>query len=110
DWDGLPFPWISHGIDTGHVGVRLFFVLSGFLITGILLDCRRRAEERGDRRSVLIRRFYARRFLRIYPLYYAVLAVLLVFGVATARQLWPWLVTYTANIYISLQRQWIGPV
>ena len=63
------FCWHYLGMPYGWAGVDVFFVLSGFLITGILY------ESRDDRHRV--RNFYIRRTLRIFPLYYGVLVVLL---------------------------------
>jgi peptidoglycan/LPS O-acetylase OafA/YrhL len=111
-----------HGVSIGHAignalcrvsrsgwcGVDLFFVLSGFLITGILAD---------SRESVgYFRNFYIRRGLRVLPLYYGVLLVCLVilphFFAATnpgAREviehplpLW----THTANLAIAAHGTW----
>src|SRR5215467_1615399 len=58
--------------ELGELGVRVFFVISGFLITSILL------KELADRNSVNLVRFYFRRTLRIFPPYYLFVLVLAV--------------------------------
>jgi peptidoglycan/LPS O-acetylase OafA/YrhL len=88
--------WISRIAIWGSTGVDLFFVLSGFLITGILLD------QRASPNS--LRNFYVRRVLRIFPLYYATLiGVFTVFPLLTGsgstplRKSW-WFWGYLQNI------------
>jgi peptidoglycan/LPS O-acetylase OafA/YrhL len=91
---------VVHGVArVGWTGVDLFFVLSGFLITGILLDTR------GEPRRWS--HFYARRALRIFPLYYGVLVCIFVifprlyawaepqYIILRAHQAWYW--AYAVN-------------
>jgi peptidoglycan/LPS O-acetylase OafA/YrhL len=105
-WPLERLPWGLSRIDTGFLGVRLFFVLSGFLITGILLRCRVTAESMQHSPWFFIRQFYLRRFLRIFPLYYFVILTGFALNVPPAREIFAWLVTYSLNIYVSLQGHW----
>lgn len=84
----------------GGRGVTLFFVLSGFLITGILLQCRRYVEQEGQPRLLTLRQFYIRRFLRIFPLYYFVLAALWLIHDPGVRGGAPWHLSYLTNFLI----------
>jgi peptidoglycan/LPS O-acetylase OafA/YrhL len=82
-------------IDMGNTGVRVFFVISGYLITGLLL---REQEQTG---TISIPRFYFRRTLRIFPAYYTFLALIAVAAASGWVVLRPHdmlhAVTYTEN-------------
>jgi len=93
------------GFEWGYMGVTLFFVLSGFLITGILLDSRAGAAGRAGR-WFAIRQFYARRVLRIFPLFYMTLVLLLLCGVRPIRQSFFWHLGYLSNVYFFGSGTW----
>src|SRR5579859_5429454 len=95
----------------GIWGVDLFFVLSGFLITGLLYDSKGSPH--------YFRNFYVRRTLRIFPLYYAVLALLFIVlpalpgpypsGLAESERHQAWLWLYASNVYLAIHRTWSLP-
>jgi peptidoglycan/LPS O-acetylase OafA/YrhL len=93
----------------GTAGVHLFFVLSGFLITGILLGAREDASKVNQPVWSTLFRFYARRFLRIFPLYYAVV-ILAALTLAEGREnLLPNLL-YLSNFTQWHEQAWAGAV
>ena len=89
-------------------GVTLFFVLSGFLITRILLVNRDKYLEASKGMGTLVKNFYIRRFMRIFPIYYLLLFVLYAIDHPNAREYFPWLVSYTSNVYQSIHCVFIG--
>ena len=113
--DAIPHTAVERGMvklaNYGIWGVDLFFVLSGFLITGILFDARPTPH--------YFRNFYVRRTLRIFPLYFSILLIL--FGVlpalpvpyptglveAARHEVWLW--TYACNVYLARAGSWALP-
>ena len=94
--------------DYGNLGVDLFFVLSGFLITGILMDTKGKEN--------YFKNFIIRRSLRIFPLYYFVLIIIFLImplfsifnGPLMDRvlegEVYAW--TYTYNFFIAEKQSW----
>jgi peptidoglycan/LPS O-acetylase OafA/YrhL len=94
---------LNHLRETGWIVLDVFFVMSGFLITGILVDTKSE--------KAYFRNFYARRFLRIFPVYYGTLFIYFVvlprLGVmspANVQELldlqgWCW--SYLSNLYFA---------
>ena len=97
---------LRHGLlGRGGEGVSLFFVISGFLITTLLL------RERSETGNISLKSFYLRRTLRIFPVYYGTLGLYVILTVLLERhtesgeQFWhnlPFFATYTSNWFVPL--------
>lgn len=102
DWWANPH-WYNL-VQGGWLGVDLFFVLSGFLITGILLDTKGRSNYWSG--------FYRRRILRIFPLYYTVVIItwFATYFIENERPAgydsFGWFFAFAPNIAIGLKNDW----
>jgi len=98
----LPMPWLwGATVKAGAAGVDLFFALSAFLITSLLL---REREETGD---ISLKHFYLRRILRIWPLYFLVIGLGLVLSHTMANQHLQW---YYVAGYLLFAGNWVHAV
>lgn len=89
-------------LELGFLGVDFFFVISGFLIVTLIL------REKDSTNDISLKKFYMRRTLRIFPLYYGVILGYLIFygfvsknselGQQFRSEIWVYL-TYTANFF-----------
>jgi peptidoglycan/LPS O-acetylase OafA/YrhL len=101
----LPYQAHRLGIHGGY-GVWMFFAISGFLITNILLDYKRAIESSQATLLHALGVFYARRSLRIFPVYYLLLFVLLASGFVAWRGEFFWHLTYTTNFWTVKNNEW----
>jgi peptidoglycan/LPS O-acetylase OafA/YrhL len=98
----LPMPWLWGAIvKAGAAGVDLFFALSAFLITSLLL---REREQTGD---ISLKSFYIRRVLRIWPLYFLVIGIGIALSHTMVSQKLPW---YYVAGYLLFVGNWIHAV
>ncbi len=85
----------------GALGVYLFFVLSGFLITDILLRGKDAIDSGQASAGWVLRQFYIRRFLRIFPIYYLALLVGCALDLPQMRDAWAWHAAYLSNFWLA---------
>jgi peptidoglycan/LPS O-acetylase OafA/YrhL len=90
----IPYSW---------KGVDLFFIISGFLITLILF----KNKDNDPQKLVVIKKFFIRRSLRIFPVYYIFILFFFITYLLFHAKWWepglgPYLFTYTSNIYYQL--------
>ncbi len=83
-------------------GVNLFFVISGYLITKILLINKEKILSGDTKTKSVLKSFYFRRSIRIFPIYYLTIFYLLLINFQNTKDVWVWLITYTTNIYVSI--------
>lgn len=95
-------PGFFRTIGIGGIGVRLFFVLSGYLITRILLGYRQNRTAAG----AAAKQFYWRRLLRLSPPYYAAIAIMGGFGIAGVGHTWWIHCLYLSNFYVLWVHYW----
>jgi peptidoglycan/LPS O-acetylase OafA/YrhL len=97
-------PGASSHIALGPLGVRLFFVMTGFLLVGNLLQ----QKERGQRPFSIFKVFYQKRSIRILPVYFLAFVVLCLVGVESAKAVWLWIASFTINLHMGFTGQWPG--
>ncbi|MFD2933870.1 acyltransferase family protein [Spirosoma flavum] len=95
----------------GALGVTIFFVLSGFLITRILLSSKDKLSNQPNGGiGKYLKTFYIRRTLRIFPIYYLTLFILYLVNEPPVRRTIGWLALYATNLYMARHVSWMGTV
>jgi peptidoglycan/LPS O-acetylase OafA/YrhL len=94
----------------GELGVTMFFVLSGFLISRILMQSRDKFQDQPGGFGKYLRKFLIRRTIRIFPVYYLCILILYILGEPSVREHLGWLVLYGTNIYMATREAWMGTV
>jgi len=110
-WHGFPLHHLINRVPNGPIGVNMFFVLSGFLISRILMTDKRKAEQAGLSRLLVFKNFFVRRALRIFPIYYLLIVILWAvngYAGSNTEANMGYFLTYTSNFYFFKIRQWDG--
>ena len=101
-------PTLGEVLETGSWGVRLFFVLSGFLITRSLLQTRKHIDAGQTSVPSALRAFFIRRLFRLWPVYFLCLAIAYAFNIELTRQTIWWHLLMASNQYVFHTQSWPG--
>ena len=103
--NGNVYLWIKGLIPDGGFGVDLFFVLSGFLITTILLK-----GSKGNyiEKFTTLKNFIIRRALRIFPIYYLTILILVLMSYPFFKDSLFWISCYMSNILVYNTQNWFN--
>lgn len=104
----LPMNHFLNVLPLGGIGVDVFFVLSGFLISRILFQQKKTIAENRNLKFQAIKNFIVRRALRIFPIYYLFLGVLYITNGSKVRDGFIYYLTYTSNYYFYQTKDWHG--
>ena len=108
------FVLCNHALPKGHLLVRLtdkvsgpdvFFTISGFLITALLLKDRIASDQQGITKPEIFKNFFVKRALRIYPAYYLIVALDFMLKGAPSTSYSSYLI-FTSNFVIYQQQDW----
>lgn len=109
-WHWFPRNSFIENLHAGAFGVNIFFVLSGFLITEILLINRRKAEDSMASKQHVLKSFYIRRVLRIFPIYYLTIFLTIILNhklaLGVSRNEFISNITYSSNFFIYITKAW----
>ncbi len=99
-----------HKTPLAMIGVIVFFVLSGFLISLILFINFKKSNDLGIPKSQVLKRFYLKRILRIMPIYFLYLFLVYLFRhqLGVPKDAFFYLATYTSNLYMYYHQEWLG--
>lgn len=104
--------WLAerNTLPLGPLGVTMFFVLSGFLITRILIQSKTKDEQQGRSHWFSVKQFIIRRSIRIFPIYFLTIFVCYILDVPPVRETVGWCLLYATNLYIAYHQRWMGVI
>lgn len=104
----FPKTFFLNKLPLGNIGVDIFFVISGFLITSVLLKDSQDIEAKKNSFFSKLKIFFLKRTIRIFPIYYALLFFLYLTNGNEFRDYFVYYLTYTSNYLFYYTQDWHG--